>query len=330
MSDINEGTPEVEETGTAVLDEQFKVGEYDIEVVDERDPEDQREPEAEAEPEVDLGDGEPTDEELQAVSARVKKRIDKLTFKINDERRGREAAERMQEEAIRFAKGQQEENGQLRTLMAEGENFLVSEVRNRTKSDVSRSQQEYQLALQEGDPIRIADAQMALNRSQIEQHQADSYVPQPPQQQQAPPQQPGQTQTQQAPVQQQVDVGFEQWKGRNQWFDEEPAKRAYAVALHEEIRDDPNKGGEFVGTEAYYTEIDNKMKEGFPSFFGTEGTSEPAASSAPLVVAPASRQKADAGSPRKVQLTETQVSLAKRLKIPLEVYAREHLKLGGN
>jgi hypothetical protein len=330
MSDLDTMV-ETEGQEMTEVDPQFDVGAYDIEVIDEREPEDQREPAVEAEAAPEDAEGEPTDEELKAVSARVKKRIDKLTFKINDERRGREAAERMQEEAILFAKQQQQENGQLRNLMQEGETFLVSEVRNRTKAEVGRAQQEYQLALSEGDPIRIADAQMALNRSQIEQHQADAYVPQPVPQQQAPPQQAGQTQTAQTPQQQQVDVDFERWKGRNEWFDSDNGKRGYAKALHEEIAADPNKGGVYVGTEAYYTEIDNKMKEAFPSFFGVEGTSEPAANPPSSVVAPTSRQpSAAAGSPRKVQLTDTQVSLAKRLKIPLEVYAREHLKLGGS
>ena len=138
MSELDQAV-ETEGEGVTEVDPQFKVGEYDIEVVDERAPEDQREPEVVKEDETDLGDGEPTDEELQAVSQRVKKRIDKLTFKINDERRGREAAERLQEEAILFAKQQQAENGQLRELMAEGENFLVNEVRTRTKSDVQRA-----------------------------------------------------------------------------------------------------------------------------------------------------------------------------------------------
>lgn len=325
MSDLLDTDGEVNETSP--LDDQFKVGEYDIEVVDERAPEDQREPEHEV-PQTD--DGEPTDEELQAVSARVKKRIDKLTFKINDERRGREAAERMQEEAIRFARSQQEENGQLRTLMAEGEGVLVEEVRSRTKAEVAAAQQEYALAVEEGDPSRLSAAQMRLNRAQIEQHQAETYQPQIAAQ-------PGQTPTQvQQPVAQAapqvqqpvVDQDFENWKSRNQWFDTDLPKRQYAMGVHEEMAQSVNSTGIQVGSPEYYAEIDRRMSSVFPDTSGSEGTSEPAARPAPPVVAPSQRQPADSGSPRKVQLTETQVSLAKRLNIPLEVYARETLKLG--
>jgi hypothetical protein len=325
MSDLND--EEGQDNETSPLDNQFKVGEYEIEVVDERAPEDQREPGTEAPNE----DGDPTDEELQAVSARVRKRIDKLTFKINDERRGREAAERMQEEAIRFAQAQQTENGQLRTLMAEGENVLVSEVRERTKGAVVAAQQEYQAAVEEGDPARLGTAQMALNRAQIEEHEAESYTP-------SVPVQPGQTptQTQPGPVEQAaqqlqapaVDRDFESWKGRNEWFDTDLPKRSYAMAIHEEMQNNQNSSGVIVGSPAYYIEIDRRMSAVFPADAGSEGTSEPAATPAPTVVAPSSRQSAGSGSPRKVQLTETQVSLAKRLNIPLEVYARETLKLG--
>lgn len=319
MSDLNDVDGEQNETSP--LDDQFKVGEYEIEVVDEREPEDQREPEAPA-----TDDGEPTDEELQAVSARVKKRIDKLTFKINDERRGREAAERMREEAIRFAQQQQNENGQLRTLMAEGESVLVDEVRSRTKAEVAAAQQEYALAVEEGDPARVSAAQMRLNRSQIEEHQAETYQPQIAAQ-------PGQTPTQvappAAPQQAVVDQDFENWKGRNQWFDTDLPRRNYAMAIHEEMAQNEGTTGVRVGSPEYYVEIDRRMSAVFPAASGTEGKSEPAASPAPPVVAPAARTpQGDGGSPRKVQLTETQVSLAKRLNIPLEVYARETLKLG--
>jgi hypothetical protein len=331
MSDLDEVVGDGQEM--TEVDPQFTVGEYDIEVVDEREPEDQREPEVET-PVADLDpDGEPTDEELKAVSARVKKRIDKLTFKINDERRGREAAERMQEEAIRFAQQQQGENTQLRTLMQEGETFLVSEVRNRTKTEVTSAHQELQQAMNEGDPIKIADAQMRLNRAQIEQHQAETYTPQIAPQQGQTPTQTTQPMPQAAPPPQppKAEPDFVDWQNRNPWFNVDMEKRKHAIALHEDIKARQESTGVFVGTDEYYTQIDSKMKEAFPSFFGVEGTSEPAANPAPPVVAPTSRQPADSGgSPRKVQLTETQVSLAKRLKIPLEVYAREHLKLGSS
>jgi hypothetical protein len=325
MSELNDLNGE--ENETSPLDDEFKVGEYEIQVVDEREPEDQRDPAAGAD---SADEGEPTDEELQAVSARVKKRIDKLTFKINDERRGREAAERMQEEAIRFARAQQDENGQLRTLMAEGESVLVTEVRSRTEAEVKRAQQEYALAAEEGDPVRLSAAQMQLNRAQIEQHEAESYQPQiAVQPGQTPtgtvPQAPPAPQAPQAPV---VDQDFENWKGRNDWFDKDLPKRQYAMAVHEEMANNQNTSGVIVGSAAYYTEIDKRMSAVFPAASGSEGTSEPAATPAPPVVAPSSRQSADSGSPRKVQLTETQVSLAKRLGIPLEIYARETLKLG--
>jgi hypothetical protein len=90
-----------------------------VEVLDERAPEDQVE--LLAEDAVDDDDAEPTEEELQALSQRVQKRIGKLTFKFNDQRRKAEAAERMQEEAIKYAEQTHQENLQMRKVLAEGE-----------------------------------------------------------------------------------------------------------------------------------------------------------------------------------------------------------------
>ena len=78
-----------------------------LEVVDDRPPEDQRPTsKTKASPE----DG---DEELQGYSEKVKKRINKLRYDQHEERRRREDAERMREEAIRVAQQLTHENQNL-------------------------------------------------------------------------------------------------------------------------------------------------------------------------------------------------------------------------
>lgn len=305
-----------------VDDPQFAVGEYDIEVIDERPVEDQREL---ADPAELDDDAEPTEEELRDVSGRVKKRIDKLTFKYNDQRRAAEAATKMQEEAILYARKVQEENARMRKIMQEGEGVLISEVKERAKLDVERAQNIYARALEEGDVAEVAKAQAELNRAQIEQYQADQHRPgqyvdpnvtQEPYQPQA------------APQAQQEDPLLTAWKDKNEWFETDPRLQAYAKAIHADLEANQNTTGIIVGSEAYYDKIDSTMRENFPSLFRAKGNSDmPAASPAPPVVAPASRNTVPSGQPRKVQLTETQVALANRLNIPLEVYAREELKL---
>ena len=69
---------------------------YEIEIVDDRPPEDRRPPKAESKSESD-------DEELGDYSEKVQKRLNKLKFDYHEERRQREAAERMREEAVKIA-----------------------------------------------------------------------------------------------------------------------------------------------------------------------------------------------------------------------------------
>jgi len=104
----------------------------------------------------------------------------------------------------------------------------------------------------------------------------------------------------------------------------------YAYGLHETLIKDE---GIVPTSEQYYQEVDKRMQSKFPEFFGTETQDESndevvattASSKKPSsVVAPATRN--NGAIPRKVQLTSTQVSLARRLGITPEQYAKQVAK----
>jgi hypothetical protein len=86
--------------------------------------------------------------------------------------------------------------------------------------------------------------------------------------------------------------------------------------LHEEIVSE----GFPAGSSDYYEKIDAEMRARFPDVFesGNPGDANPP-SKRSNVVAPATRSTA----PRKVVLTKSQVEIAKRLGVPLELYARK-------
>ena len=97
---------------------------------------------------------------------------------------------------------------------------------------------------------------------------------------------------------------------------------SFAYGVHEKL---VKKEGMDPRTESYYQKIDERLREVFPGKFengmGREG---PAASSrASTVVAPATRSS---GKPRQVQLSSTQVKLAKRLGITPQQYAKQLVK----
>ena len=73
--------------------------------------------------------------------------------------------------------------------------------------------------------------------------------------------------------------------------------------------------------EAYYSAIDERMRSVFPDQF--EDNSASSEKPRKSVVAPATR---GGKSPRKVQLTGTQIDLAKKLGVTPEQYAKEVAK----
>ena len=104
---------------------------------------------------------------------------------------------------------------------------------------------------------------------------------------------------------------------------------SFAYGVHERLVRDEGVDPE---SSKYYQLIDNRMREVFPSYFGTSEVSstEPiVVESAPRrrtspVVAPATRN--NGAAPRKVTLTSTQVALAKRLGITPQQYASQLIK----
>ena len=97
---------------------------------------------------------------------------------------------------------------------------------------------------------------------------------------------------------------------------------SFAYGVHEKL---VTSDGVDPRSDEYYGRIDKRLRQVFPEKFGDGmGAEEPAASPrTTTVVASATRSS---GRPRKVQLTSTQVALAKRLGISPEQYAKQLLK----
>jgi hypothetical protein len=95
---------------------------------------------------------------------------------------------------------------------------------------------------------------------------------------------------------------------------------AYAMGVHQKLV----KQGVDTGSDEYYEAIDARMQKVFAEELGIETEEEVPVSTEPSkrrsnVVAPASRSTA----PKKVRLTQTQVAIAKKLGVPLELYAKK-------
>ena len=285
----------------------------EIEVVDDRPMEDRVPPRAEAEPSPSDDD---SDDEAAEYSERVQKRIKKLKYDYHEERRAKESADRERDEAVGFAQRVYQENQNLRNTLAQGEGVLLEQTKGRAEADVARAKKEYKDAFESGDPDAITEAQVNLTNAQAAQIQANQYEPV-YQNMPAPQVQP----KVQRPVHKPTSLDIE-WAERNPWFNRDSVMTGFALGVHEDL---VKSGTNPLETpEKYYRQLDAELHKRFPDKFDGGETEDAPCNQTGNVVAPAQRS---ANKSRKVQLTSTQVALAKRLGISPEQYAAQMLKL---
>jgi hypothetical protein len=301
-----------EALANAQSEESDSDGGFEIEVVDDTPEPDKGKPRRaeNAQPNV------PDDDEVEKYSEGVQKRIKQLKFEYHEERRAKEESSRLQEEALRFAQQVKAENEQLRKTLSEGEGVLVNQAKGRVSAELDKAKTAFKVAYEAGDPDALLAAQEQLNVLQNEKVRYDNYKPQPQRAEPAPQPQ------YEAPAAQppKPDKLAMDWASRNDWFEKDPEMTGYAYGLHEKLV----KSGVDPRTEEYYNELDTAVRRVFPDKFGDEIIEESAPQrQAGNVVAPAARS---GKRPRKVQLTSTQVSLAKRLGLSNEQYAAQLMK----
>jgi hypothetical protein len=280
-------------------------GEPEIEVVDDTPAEDRgRKPMVEPPKEV-------TDEELAKYDEGVQKRIKHFTKGYHEERRAKEAAEREKEEALKLAQAVLEENKRLKGSVNQNQTALLEQAKKVVTNEVEAAKRLYKEAYESGDSDKLVEAQEALTAAKIRADKVNNFKPTPLQEEETPVQI-----TQQPTKAAPVDEKLLAWQDQNQWFGSNKRMTAYALGLHEDLVSE----GIPSGSEEYYRRIDADMRERFADQFGA---SEPvdAKPQRPKSnnVAPATRSTA----PKKIVLTQTQVNLAKRLGVPLELYARK-------
>jgi hypothetical protein len=113
-----------------------------------------------------------------------------------------------------------------------------------------------------------------------------------------------------------------EWAENNPWFNRDSVMTGFALGVHEElIKSGTNP---LENPQEYYRQLDAELQKRFPDKFGGGSIEQAPRSQAGNVVAPAQRS---ANKSRKVQLTSTQVALAKRIGITPEQYAAQLLKL---
>jgi hypothetical protein len=277
----------------------------EIEVVDDTPEEDRyRTPMKEA-------PQDPTEEELASYSESVKNRFKHFTKGYHEERRAKESAEREKDEALKLAQAMYEENKKLKGSVNQGQTVLLEQAKKVINSEIEEAKRLYKEAYESGDADKLLDAQEALTTARIRADKVNNFRPSPLQEEETPVQIAPQPQ-QAAPV----DEKLLAWQDQNQWFGSNKRMTSYALGLHEELVEN----GIRVGSDEYYRRIDTDIRERFPDQVGAgESVDAKPQRTKSNVVSPATRSTA----PKKIVLTQTQVNLAKRLGVPLELYARK-------
>lgn len=290
----------------------FKKGaedELEVEVVDDTPEADRGRP-ALAEP-VD----DPSDEEVAQYSAKVQDRIKKLTHARHDERREKEALKRERDELERVARGAMAERDQLRQQFGKGVEVISAQAKTMADAELAAAEGELKAAMEAFDTDGTIAAQKKLYAAQIKKDKAEnfSYAPS----------QPAKTVVESAPSDREASPTLDEktsaWMSKNKWFGEggDKALTGYALGLHQDLV--AKHGDSFTRTDEYYSHIDKAMRQTFPDKF--KGSTKPTS-----VVASAGRVSAQTG-PRKVQLTSTQVALAKKLGLTPQQYAAQVVAL---
>jgi len=257
------------------------------------------------------------DDELENYSESVQRRINQLTAK-------RKQASEEAQAAYQYAEKVQKENESMKTRLQQVSAGYNSEAEGRLKAQESQATRAYAEASEAGDYDRAAKAQQALaqiavakdkvrsQKSQIER-QGQEQKAQQEQQNQAPQQQ--QQQQQAAPAR---DKKLDGWLDKNSWFGSDRIMTRTAQAIHEtlvlEEDYDPT-------SDDYYKEIDSRMRREMPQKFKEKR------SNAQTVAPASSGRSVKSGRKKSVELSPGQVAFAKKMRIPLEKYAREVAKL---
>ncbi len=278
-------------------------------VVEETQPE-------EAQVEVEETSEDSTEKEVADYSESVKKRINKLTYKIKE-------AERREQAALEYAKNVQEQLNKTNENLSQKDKSLYDEYSARVASQLATAEDKYKAAYDLGDTDAMLEHQKDVAKLAVELESLNRVKPDEEQKTQTTnvEEEVQQKATEQAQAQPTPDPKAQEWAKKNEWFGTDLAMTTSAFAFHRELVE--NEGFD-PSSDEYYQEIDKRMVENFPHKFNGGEVSQ-TNNVQENVAAPSRGARGKTGKGRTVKLSPSQVAIAKRLGVPLEEYAK-HIK----
>ena len=235
-----------------------------------------------------------------------------LTRARHDERRAKEAAQREKDEAAKLTAQLFEENKKLRNQYNSGAKQYGEVLTSNAGMELEMARQKLRAAQENYDTDEIIKAQENLASAKFKEEQAKYFKPQALQE---PNNQVYNKQTPENAVK--LSDDDIKWQTRNPWFNSNQHMTDYAMQVHHSLVN----SGVAVGTKNYYEDVDSRMRNEFPDYFG-DARKEPKAKPATVVAAPSRTT-----GKKKITLTKSQTAIARRLGLSNEQYAKEVLKL---
>jgi GH15 family glucan-1,4-alpha-glucosidase len=245
--------------------------------------------------------------ELDDYSEGVQKRIAKLTKKWRE-------AERQKEAALQYAKQVMADQQGLKTKLKTIEPNYVNAMEGRVTSGLQAAQSALARAREAGDIAAEVEAQKAIARLGVEEARVANLKK--ASENKAPEPRDRTLEEVIAPQTQPSDPKAEAWAEKNPWFGTDNAMTYTAFDLHKKLTEEE---GFDAQSDEYYAEIDKRIRLDFPHKFGkTEAT----VTTKPTQTV-ASAKRSVNPSRKTVRLTPSQVTIAKKLGVPLEEYAKQ-------
>ena len=253
------------------------------------------EPEPEPEPEK-------SEEELVDYSDKVQKRINSLTRKLRE-------AERGQDSAYEYAKNLADENARLKTTAQSLQQTTFDESATRLESQKAQAMTSLQKAHEVADYEKVAQAQDVLAKIAVQEQKVVEGKQRMEQMKNV------EAPNLQQPIQQQTGFNskMQDWiDDGNNWFLDNALMHQTGTQIHEDLVTE----GFVVESDAYFKEVNKRIRNKHPEYFNTETKSKPSQK-----VASAGRVSGNTGN-KQVRLSPSEVQMAKKLNVPLKEYAK--------
>jgi|TARA_A100000171_G_scaffold46899_1_gene52209 hypothetical protein len=299
---VNEQSVQVEEQKTESTEPELPKEEVDLGYTESKKEGiegitvEQVEEKEKSKPEVKVDD-------LSDVSEKVKRRIDKLTFKVRE-------AERREKAAIDYAQSIKKELDSTNTRFSKTSKSYIEQFSARVTAEQEKAKSALRDAITEQDADKIAEANSRIAQLAVEAEKVKITAAEEEAKAERIKSQTAQPQTAQPQIQQPSSKA-KSWAEKNEWFGSDRIMTSAAFQAHQDLVEQ----GFDAESDEYYNEIDKVMKDNFPHKFD-----QPQEQKKPVQTV-ASAQRNQSGR-RSVKLTKSQIVIAKKLGVPLEEYAK--------